>query len=1119
MLKQLVFGSAVVACLCVSTGHAQLITLFDEDFEDPSGINTTNPGGPNYFRGRYVASDAVPGLSTAQSVSPTTSMLMDPNTFFGGSTNNQWFAVVTPQVYVPTHYEAWIRVDNADPDSEEIGVWGNSNLGLYANAVRLRRLITGTVGYNIGETGTVATNIPFVTDTWYHVGFDLDPSDGSVDVFFSTTASLGAPIASGFSTSGNGNIIANGVGAMSFYSDSTNPEFYIDDIFIQGDFPVATSYTWTASNLGSWVSSTNWTPIGGPPAADKTAHFGNTIAVPTHVIVNNAVSINRIEFDNAAASYAIGGLSTVTLATDASSPDPSIEVFSGSHQFQVQVNLGGNTTVTSGDATQLDFNNLIDLGANDLTIIRDPGGVTNDGVVNINNVVLGTGTLTNNATLAAASSTLIGNDLISTGILDFDITPDSAGQFNVGGTASLDGSINVDFLDGETPSGDITLLTSGSPIVLPGGGVGSLGLNVTGASGLSLALGGGGTSLLLTSSAVPEPTTVTLLLLGAMVCLGRGRARKSGRVMFKQLIFGSAVVACLCVSTGHAQLTTLFDEDFEDPSGINTTNPGGPNYFRGRYVASDAVPGLSTAQSVSPTHSMLMDPNTFFNSTNNQWFAETGPQVYVPTHYELWMRVDNTDQNSEEIGIWGHSNLGLYSNAVRMARRDGPNWGYWFADGGVWTDSGIPFDPNTWYHVGFDLDPSDGSIDVFLSTTASLGSPIASGFATSGNGNLIANGAGAIAFYSDSTNPEFYIDDVLVQANFPAEATYRWTASNFGNWETPGNWTPAGGPPGADKTAVFDDTSIAVPTVASVNSPVSVNRIEFDSAVSYGIGGLSTVTLATDASSPDPSIEVFSGSHEFQTQVNLGGNTTVTSGDATQLDFNNLIDLGANDLTIIRDPGGVTNDGVVNINNVVLGTGTLTNNATLATASSTSIGGDLSSDGTLDFDITPNSAGLLSVGGTATLEGSINVDFLDGETPAGDITLLTSSSPIVLPGGGVGSLGLNVTGASGLSLALGGGGTSLLLTSGFDPADLNMDGFVDGLDLGILLGSWDTVTTPDMGELNGTPPVDGLDLGILLGAWNPPPLGAVTAVPEPASLALSGLAGLLLLAGNRNRHR
>ena len=78
-----------------------------------------------------------------------------------------------------------------------------------------------------------------------------------------------------------------------------------------------------------------------------------------------------------------------------------------------------------------------------------------------------------------------------------------------------------------------------------------------------------------------------------------------------------------------------------------------------------------------------------------------------------------------------------------------------------------------------------------------------------------------------------------------------------------------------------------------------------------------------------------------------------------------------------------------------------------------------------------------------------------------------------------------------------------------EPGDLNMDGFVDGLDLGTLLGSWGTTTTPDMGELDGTPPVDGLDLGLLLGAWNPPPMSPVAAVPEPSSIVICCALALL----------
>ena len=76
-----------------------------------------------------------------------------------------------------------------------------------------------------------------------------------------------------------------------------------------------------------------------------------------------------------------------------------------------------------------------------------------------------------------------------------------------------------------------------------------------------------------------------------------------------------------------------------------------------------------------------------------------------------------------------------------------------------------------------------------------------------------------------------------------------------------------------------------------------------------------------------------------------------------------------------------------------------------------------------------------------------------------------------------------------------------------------MDGLVDGLDLGILLGNFSQVGTPSGGELNGTEPVDGLDLGILLGAWNPPSRSPVATIPEPSTMMLvAGLAAIGLFA-------
>ncbi|MFO0872476.1 MAG: hypothetical protein U0575_00705 [Phycisphaerales bacterium] len=53
-----------------------------------------------------------------------------------------------------------------------------------------------------------------------------------------------------------------------------------------------------------------------------------------------------------------------------------------------------------------------------------------------------------------------------------------------------------------------------------------------------------------------------------------------------------------------------------------------------------------------------------------------------------------------------------------------------------------------------------------------------------------------------------------------------------------------------------------------------------------------------------------------------------------------------------------------------------------------------------------------------------------------------------------------------------------------NPADLNGDGFVNGADLGILLGQWGG---PGSADLDGNGTVNGADLGLMLGAWTPGP--------------------------------
>ncbi len=86
------------------------------------------------------------------------------------------------------------------------------------------------------------------------------------------------------------------------------------------------------------------------------------------------------------------------------------------------------------------------------------------------------------------------------------------------------------------------------------------------------------------------------------------------------------------------------------------------------------------------------------------------------------------------------------------------------------------------------------------------------------------------------------------------------------------------------------------------------------------------------------------------------------------------------------------------------------------------------------------------------------------------------------------------------------------------PGDANNNGFVDDVDLAILLGNWEQdpliISTWEMGNFTesgfGDTDVDDIDLAFLLGNWTgPPPAGA--SIPEPATLSLLALGALAVM--------
>ena len=149
--------------------------------------------------------------------------------------------------------------------------------------------------------------------------------------------------------------------------------------------------------------------------------------------------------------------------------------------------------------------------------------------------------------------------------------------------------------------------------------------------------------------------------------------------------------------------------------------------------------------------------------------------------------------------------------------------------------------------------------------------------------------------------------------------------------------------------------------------------------------------------------------------------------------------------------------------------------------------------------------------------------YLAGDVEHGELTLGTDGSFEYCP----------ITGFSGTDqftyYATDGWDASETVTVTFNvlaadiPGDANRDGKVDGSDVTILAGNWQTLTgaTWDMGDFNGDGKVDGSDVTILAGNWQQGADTAASAVPEPSSgwLILMGLSALLYFDRFSKRYR
>jgi len=242
---------------------------------------------------------------------------------------------------------------------------------------------------------------------------------------------------------------------------------------------------------------------------------------------------------------------------------------------------------------------------------------------------------------------------------------------------------------------------------------------------------------------------------------------------------------------------------------------------------------------------------------------------------------------------------------------------------------------------------------------------------------------------SESTEVQDYLFDKWLT---PLPDFNEWGQTGVGAWSDGGNWITASqgpGPPNDNtRIAKFGD-KITSPQTVSVNTDVTVQAVQFESANSYAVAGPGSVTL--EANSGNAAVNVMEGSHELQVRVNFSSETDITADPSTQIDFYNGLTLGGNDLNI-------SGDGQVNIHNIVnSGGGAINSSGNLAASGSSTISGDLVSTGTISVDLAGTGSGEFDsfhVGGLATLSGLIDVELTDGYTPsAGDaFNVLTAGS-------------------------------------------------------------------------------------------------------------------------------
>ena len=347
-----------------------------------------------------------------------------------------------------------------------------------------------------------------------------------------------------------------------------------------------------------------------------------------------------------------------------------------------------------------------------------------------------------------------------------------------------------------------------------------------------------------------------------------------------------------------------------------------------------------------------------------------------------------------------------------------------------------------------------------------------------------------------------------------------WASANAGNWSAGGNWSTAAAPNAVGAVARLGP-AITAPRTVTLDVPVTLEALKFDSDHAYTIGGAQSLTL--DGTSGRAGIEVISGSHVISVPLTLLDTTHVIVPDDRTLSVSGQIEATGVD---VNKSGG----GTLVVNHLRLGALSVNAGAVRANADGgTSKVAALTVAVGAKLDLTNNKM-IVAGGDVGAADGSTYFG-LSGLIQSGHGGGTWNGSGIVtgMPdaAGGLTSLGIATAEQTGYA---GGSFGGLSVTAGdvlimyTYRGDANLDGFISGDDYSAI--DFASGTPGASGWVNGDFTWDGIISGDdysaidfnLVAQGAPFPTGtsasAVVAVPEPVSV-LPALAAIMRLRRRR----